>query len=131
MKSLNTLKMSIWILKPTWFYLPQVENPKLSLCYLVQSIFIKFIIFLWISLVGQLVHFTTPLSQISVELWLFGGLKVRKVLKYQESHIAKIKINQHCKTHSQIFDIWWENVRWMCRNFKKKFLPMSFFAKSS
>ena len=27
---------------------------------------------------GQLVHFTTPLSQISVELWLFGGLKPRK-----------------------------------------------------
>ena len=45
------------------------------------------------------------------------------------SHIAKIKINQNCKTHPQIFDIWCKNVRWKCRNFRKKFLPMSFFAK--
>ena len=47
----------------------------------------------------------------------------------QYTHIAKIKINQNCKTHPQIFDIWCKNVRWKCRNFKKNFLLMSFFAK--
>ena len=45
------------------------------------------------------------------------------------SHIAKIKINQNCKTQPQIFDVWCKNVRWKCKNFKKKILPMSFFAK--
>ena len=47
------------------------------------------------------------------------------------SHIAKIKIDQNCKTHPQIFDIWCKNVRWKCRNLKFFFLPVSLFAKWS
>ena len=58
-----------------------------------------------------------------------GALHSILNLRKLNTHIAKIKINQNCKTHPQIFDIWCKNVRWKCRNFKKKFLPMSFFAK--
>ena len=58
------------------------------------------------------------------------GVQSRKPLcAHGETHTAKIKINQNYKTQPQIFDIWCKNVRWKCRNFKEKFLPMSFFAK--
>ena len=43
------------------------------------------------------------------------------------SHIAKIKINQNCKTHPQIFDTWCKNVRWKCKNFKKIFTDVLFW----
>ena len=42
-------------------------------------------------------------------------------------HIAKIKIDQNCKTHLQILDIWCKNVKQNCRDLKKKIPRCPFF----
>ena len=45
---------------------------------------------------------------------------------FSYTHKVKIKINQNCKTHSQIFNIWCKDIRWKCRNFKKNFTDVLF-----
>ena len=46
------------------------------------------------------------------------------------SHLAKIKINQNCRTGLQILDIWCKNVRQKCRESKKKKFHGGLFCKS-
>ena len=99
----------------------------------------SFVLFLEVVITFKNIHFSlVTFFHYSNPLGIRGGsdkpgpCPIAKFWQKQQiymlkAHIAKIQIDQKCKIHLQILDIWCKNVGRNCRDLKKIFYVMSFF----